>query len=314
MERSERLQVGAIALGVTFILLFTVLLQLILGVAVARFAPHVVETAWFRMLGSTLPMYACAIPLSLLFFGFAKAEPPQKRSIGFGAIFGLCAICFALTYFGNFIGALVNTARGAENTMQQLTLESPLWANLLFCGILAPIMEELVWRKLIIDRLRRYGDLFAILTSGLLFGLIHGNFGQFFYAAMVGIVLGGVYLYTGKLRYTVGLHMALNLVGGVYATEMTKLLQPLSMLSAEELAATADALLAQHAPALAMLGGYVLLAAVMTLSAPVAVVMMRRYVKFEGKRVDLSAAGFCRVFLINPAVWLLLAVLIWLFL
>ncbi len=301
-------------MGVSFILLFGMLLQLLLSAAVGYFAPQLTEAAWFRVAIGTLPMYVCAMPLSLVFFRFGKAEPPQKRSIGFGVIFGLCAICFALTYLGNFIGALVNTAIGAENELQQLTVGTPLWANLLFCGILAPVMEELFWRKLLIDRLRRFGDLFAILTSGILFGLIHGNFGQFFYAAMVGTVLGGVYLYTGKLRYTVGLHMALNLVGGVYATEMTKLLQPLSMLSAEELAANADALLAQHAPALVMLGGYVLFAAIMTLSAPVAVVMMRRHIRFEGKRVELSAAGYCRVFLINPAVWLVLAVLTWLFL
>ena len=41
--------------------------------------------------------------------------------------------------------------------------------------IIAPIMEELLFRGLILQTLKRYGNVFAILVTSLLFALLHGN-------------------------------------------------------------------------------------------------------------------------------------------
>lgn len=81
----------------------------------------------------------------------------------------------------------------------------------LVLGILVPILEELMFRKFLIDHLCKYGVSAAILLSGLVFGLYHGNFSQFFYAFGLGIVFGAIYAHTGKLIYTILLHMAVNL-------------------------------------------------------------------------------------------------------
>ena len=53
----------------------------------------------------------------------------------------------------------------------------------------------------------------AIFGSAFLFGLFHGNFGQFFYAFAVGAVFAYVALRTGGIRYTVALHFLVNLLG-----------------------------------------------------------------------------------------------------
>lgn len=63
------------------------------------------------------------------------------------------------------------------------------------------------------NRLRKYGDKTAILISALLFALMHGNLSQFFYALGLGILFGYVYARTGKLRYSIGLHMIINFLG-----------------------------------------------------------------------------------------------------
>ena len=84
-----------------------------------------------------------------------------------------------------------------------------------FAVILAPLVEELVFRKLLCDRMRRYGDKIAVLVSGIAFGLYHGNLYQFFYAAAIGIFFAFLYCRTGRVSYTILLHMLVNFVGSV---------------------------------------------------------------------------------------------------
>ena len=75
----------------------------------------------------------------------------------------------------------------------------------------APVFEELIFRKLLLDRLRPFGDRCAILLCGVAFGLYHVNLGQFFYAAALGMVLAGIVLKTGKIWHSMVCHAALNL-------------------------------------------------------------------------------------------------------
>lgn len=81
--------------------------------------------------------------------------------------------------------------------------------------ICAPIVEEYVFRKLIIDRTVQYGQATAILLSGLMFALFHGNFNQFVYAFTLGVFWGFIYVKTGRLIYTVALHMTVNFLGSI---------------------------------------------------------------------------------------------------
>ena len=74
-----------------------------------------------------------------------------------------------------------------------------------------------------IDRLSRFGDVVAILVSSVAFGLFHGNFYQFFYSTMLGIILGFVYTKTGKWLYTAILHMVINFFGSVVALPMIRI-------------------------------------------------------------------------------------------
>ena len=52
----------------------------------------------------------------------------------------------------------------------------------LYMVICAPILEEYIFRKLIVDRTVKYGQGVAVVLSGLMFGLFHGNLNQFAYA------------------------------------------------------------------------------------------------------------------------------------
>ena len=84
------------------------------------------------------------------------------------------------------------------------------------------LVEELIFRKLMLDRIRNYGEKTAIVFSAICFGLFHGNLTQFLYAFSVGLFLGYVYCKTGKVHYTMIMHALLNLF-----SSMIMLLVPL---------------------------------------------------------------------------------------
>lgn len=83
---------------------------------------------------------------------------------------------------------------------------------LLLVLVFAPIMEEVIFRKLLIDRTLRYGEKKAILFSGLVFGLYHLIIPQMIFAIPLGMILAYVYIRTGNLWYAILLHFLNNLV------------------------------------------------------------------------------------------------------
>jgi membrane protease YdiL (CAAX protease family) len=315
----ERRRLAIPAIAVAFAFLLTTALQLILVFLVSTFCPQMMDRDWYVWVMSMVPLYAVAMPLSLLIY---RAEPVReqyaKRKLGVGAFLGLLAVCFALSYLGNYLGQIINAIIGSitgtppTNDLEELTIASPLWTNLLFCGILAPIMEEIFYRKVLIDRLRHFGDLPAVLISGVVFGLIHGNFYQFFYAAMIGVLFGYVYVYTGRIRYTIALHTIFNMVGGVYSTEMIK------RIDLERLVTDPVAEVTQHMTGFLMMMGYFafILAAFMGAIVAVIVFFFKKPPRLLLQKSErpLTAAEWARVGLLNPGVWILAAVILLLFL
>ena len=313
--RKEKKQVASPLLAICFIFLCSLAVQILLIVAVQAFAPTLMQQGWFAVVVSSAPMYAVAMPISLLFYNFSKAEPPQHRKkLGFLTFLGLIALCFTLSYVGNIFSTIVNAAIGAitgeppVNDMQEMTTNTPLWANLLFVGILAPIMEEIFFRKLVIDRLLRYGELPAILISGIAFGLIHGNFFQFFYAAMMGLVFGYIYIYTGRLRYTIALHMIVNIVGGVFISEIIKRVD-LDALLAGNLEIGADNIL----PIL-LFALYILFITACLHGAIVATIFFVKKIRFGKPTIPVDRKSLARIVFLNPGTWAFLAVVLLLFL
>lgn len=223
-----RLHVGIGAFAVALVFLLSSLAQIIIHSIVLNVAPEVAENDWYMWVMSGVPMYAFAMPLSYLLLRTVPADRPKKQKLHPLMWAGFLCLCFALSFIANYLGQYVSawfsnlTGIQIENELEQMTVNTPFFINLLFVGILAPVFEELFFRKAVIDRLRRYGDLPAILISGLAFGLIHGNLSQVFYATAVGMLLSFLYVRTGSVLYTISIHAAFNMIGGVYTTEILR--------------------------------------------------------------------------------------------
>lgn len=77
-------------------------------------------------------------------------------------------------------------------------------------GIIAPIFEELAFRKLLFGVLRKEGNAFGIIMSGFLFGLWHGNFSQMFFACLIGMLFAYILAKTGNIFLTMAIHIINN--------------------------------------------------------------------------------------------------------
>ena len=76
--------------------------------------------------------------------------------------------------------------------------------------IFAPIFEELICRGIVLESFRaKYGVFAAWIWSSIFFGLIHGHLTAMFSAAILGLVLGYVYLRSNSIFSVIILH-ALN--------------------------------------------------------------------------------------------------------
>lgn len=90
--------------------------------------------------------------------------------------------------------------------------------ELLGSCLMIPIAEELLFRGVVYKRMSRLaGDKLAIVFSALLFGVLHANLGQFFYAAVVGALLAFLIRQTGSLLNAIVGHMAANTIAVIRA-------------------------------------------------------------------------------------------------
>ena len=176
-------------------------------------------SSWGIWLATFIPMYLVAIPVGFYILKPLPLCPPEQHRLKLDKLMSLLPICCCLMYVGNLIGTALSLALSggeAENVVAEYAMDtSPL--KILFMVILAPLLEEYICRKQIIDRTRCYGEKTAAVLSALIFALLHQNLYQFFYAFGLGLVFAYVYLRTGRLRYPVAFHAIVNFMGSVLA-------------------------------------------------------------------------------------------------
>ena len=174
---------------------------------------------WVVWLLTFAPMYLIAVPIGLVILSTIPSEPHTKEKLGSKRFWTLMLICMPVMYAGNIIGtvlSLILSGGTAENALVTLVSGNPLY-TLLFAVIIAPFLEEYIFRKQFLDKLSRYGEKTAVVLSALTFALFHMNLFQFFYAFGLGIVFAYVYVRTRSLRYPVAMHMIINFQGSILA-------------------------------------------------------------------------------------------------
>lgn len=216
--------------GMAFFLLAAVTmgLQVLLGIVIKRAVPQILNISIIYWIVSLGPLYLVGMPICVKVLKRLPAMHLYESTMKAGKWFIHLCICMFVMYAGNLIGQGVSglisrlTNLDLSMALQDVMLNESGWTVFLFSVILAPILEELIFRKALIDRAIVLGDKTAIILSGFLFGLFHGNFYQLFYAFGLGCILAYIYIRTGKVKYTISLHMAVNFLGGFVSTMILK--------------------------------------------------------------------------------------------
>lgn len=114
--------------------------------------------------------------------------------------------------------------------LQELLTEAPMpvpsplpeapaarWLTLAGSVLLPAVMEELLFRGVVLHALYPAGEKTAVWICALLFMAAHGSLSQWLPALAAGLLLGAVTFYTGTLRWAVLLHLCNNVIAWLTA-------------------------------------------------------------------------------------------------
>ena len=95
-------------------------------------------------------------------------------------------------------------------------LGQPLYIALLSNVIVAPLVEEIIFRGLMLSRLRKAMPVaVAMIISSAVFGLVHGQLLWMAYTFVMGLMFAIVAVKTNSVLSSIVLHMIFNLIGTV---------------------------------------------------------------------------------------------------
>ena len=215
--------------------LIPILFQILLVNIISLWDATLIRDTNFQTVLSSLTNYILILPIFMYLMGKIKSSKIDKERLNLKKTIEYFCIALTLMWIGNLIGMVITTIIGNTltndviNPIEQLIQNSSIYVNLLVISILAPIFEELFFRKLLIDRTIKYGAKLSIFLSALIFALFHGNLSQFFYAFLLGGFFAFVYIKTGKIIYSISLHAFVNFFGSVasifFSTSLNNIIQ-----------------------------------------------------------------------------------------
>ena len=280
--------------------------QLLLIHVVNSVWPQVMEHSWGMWLLTFAPIYLIAVPIGLLLLRKVPAKPLEKHDLKPSRYMVTAIICIFMMYAGNILGTIITAllqllpGLSAGNPILGYATDNALLPKVLFMVILAPVIEEYIFRKQLIDRMHIYGEKLAVITSALMFGLFHGNLSQFFYAFALGLVFGYVYLKTGKLRYSIGLHMLINLIGSVIGPFFLEKIAVVDTMETLDFAALEPVM-----PWLIAFGAYVLVLIGLAITGLVLLCINKRRVSFTLAEMELPKGSRFKTAYVNVGMILL---------
>ncbi len=124
------------------------------------------------------------------------------------------AIILTASVMNGFLVRLLGIDVGGGSAVSPDPSARPFETVLLYMAsaLIPAFFEELLFRGTVLSALLPYGKTVAILGSGVLFGLMHQNSDQLFYATVAGIVLGYLAIEGGSIWAGVIVHSFNNLL------------------------------------------------------------------------------------------------------
>lgn len=203
-----------------FVMLLVVeVVQVAMSIAAALINPMVVMEEWFLLLATFVSLHIIGL---IVYYLMMKPKLPavkrEKKKMSLKDCIVLFFICMAATYLFNYVSLGINYLIGllkhspVANPLDYAVGGNVVW-QVFVIGISAPVVEELIFRKFMLDFLRPYGDKTAIWVTALAFAMFHGNLSQAFYAFALGLIFAYIVIRTNDVRYSIAYHIIINILG-----------------------------------------------------------------------------------------------------
>ncbi len=223
-SKTYRSTMSKIGLSYFFLLLIYLVASVFLSIIFIIIAPNALESDWYMWVVNFISLYVIAAPIFVIIINANikfKVPSPPKKHVKLSQLLIYIVISAGSAYIFNVvtiaIETLITSITGLQHTNSldfMLEGQSLLWIFFSTC-IAAPIGEEILFRKILYNKMAHLGDKCYIITSGVLFGVFHGNLSQLIYACALGMIFAYLYVYTGDILIPIGIHFVVNTIGTV---------------------------------------------------------------------------------------------------
>lgn len=221
------------------IVIFNVLSQLILwfgcmiyggGLSIEAFQKGAIAFTENELLST---VFSCMTPIVsetaaiLVGLKILKFTPPDFKKLstregyGGGTIAKLVTLCLGLQTASALLIQIITSILdnfGLTGRTVDLSATTSFGANLFmffYACLLGPVLEELLYRGVLLQSMRKYNERFAIFLSAVIFGLMHENYQQFILGFLLGIPLAVVAVKYNSLIPSIITHIIVNTTASV---------------------------------------------------------------------------------------------------
>lgn len=144
-------------------------------------------------------------------------DKPKDTALSVLAVPAGVALCLIGSYLTAYLTLFLESLGLTLTSPQVATPTSGFEAVIYFMRltIVAAVIEEISFRGVIMQPLRKYGDIFAVTMAAIIFGLVHCNLIQAPFAFVAGLAIGYFTVTTGSLWTGIFIHMLNNAISGV---------------------------------------------------------------------------------------------------
>ena len=168
---------------------------------------------FFGMVGAQMSIYFMTFMFSLFLWRkhkgeieikLKKVEPVKLAQL---SAITVCGIPIAL--FLNYFAGILSSA-GADSAEDVNTY--PLILSLVVFAVVPAVVEEFVFRGVILGAYSKVDVKAGIVISSMFFALLHFSFGSVMYGFFFGLLFAVIRLSTGNLVYTIIMHCLFNTI------------------------------------------------------------------------------------------------------
>lgn len=204
-----------------------------LGIADSLFSLETV--ALWSLISFTIAL----IPILILAIQTKEYPFGQEEKLPFHQSFGWVVLGFFLAIFVQGLAGAIETyifkiETGSENTQNLVEIAKSFPAFFIVFTIIGPILEEIVFRKVIFGALyTRYNFWTSVIISSIIFGIVHFEIEHLLIYASMGATFAFLYVKTKRLIVPIMTHILMNTFASIvtfYSDDLEKYLEQLEQM------------------------------------------------------------------------------------